>query len=124
MEDLLLILYFDTCIFFFGSSTTMFNFVRYSDFLQKAATHVNKALTLDYGSVSDALANDPTMADALGGGSAAKGGSKGSKDDGEGKSDNGDAPDTMRPLDRFLMPLQKKLGMAHYFLNFFNCTFF
>ena len=85
-----------------------------SDFLQKAATHVNKALTLDYGSVSDALANDSTMADALGGGGgggAGKGGSKGSKDDGEGKNDNGDAPDTMRPLDRFLMPLQKKLGM-------------
>ena len=117
MGDLLLThAYFDTCIFFFWFSTTMFYFVRYSDFLQKAATHVNKALTLDYGSVSDALANDPTMADALGGGggSAAKGGSKGSKDDGERKSDNGDAPDTMRPLDRFLMPLQKKLGMTHF----------
>jgi len=39
-----------------------------SDFLQKAAMHVNKALALDYGAVSAALASDPVFVAAAGGG--------------------------------------------------------
>ncbi len=82
-----------------------------SDFLQKAITHVNKALALDYGAVSQALANDPTLFGAV------NGGGKGGKDKGSKKSEEmkqesaGDDPDSLRPLDRFLVPLQKKLGL-------------
>ena len=77
-----------------------------SDFLQKATSHVNKALALDYGSVSQALANDPTLFGAVSGDKKA-GGKKS-----EAKEDAGsDDPDLLRPLDRFLVPLQKTLGL-------------
>jgi hypothetical protein len=65
---------------------------------------VNKALALDYGNVSNALTSDPVFA-ATSGGKASKGGGK------EEKSEGSDDPDTLRPLDRFLIPLQKKLAL-------------
>ena len=75
-----------------------------SDFLQKAAMHVHKALALDYGRVSTALLNDPAFA-SMGGGGKSTG--KGSEKEDSG----GDDPDALRPLDRFLEPLRKKLGL-------------
>jgi hypothetical protein len=79
-----------------------------SDFLQKAAMHVNKALALDYGAVSAALASDPVFVAAAGGGAGNGKGGKSNDDEGNQKSDD---PDAMRPMDRFLIPMQKKLGL-------------
>jgi tetratricopeptide (TPR) repeat protein len=90
------------------------------DFLAKAATQINKALALDYGKIAAAMEKEGI---ASGGGKAppAKKGKKGKKKGSRPGTGASTTPssvsssvgnnDALRPLDRFLKPLQAKLEL-------------
>jgi hypothetical protein len=88
------------------------------DFLAKAVTHINKALTLDYGRIAVAMEKEGVDPGA-GKKAAPTKGKKGKKGASSRPtsttsvvtSDLGLSDDALRPLDRFLKPLQAKLEL-------------